>query len=130
MSQLVPSLSEERFNGIMSCIEQNAKCGSFETTKPTVITVWFPDIANKILKSKTPANGYCIYRKRVVDYTVKSIIEQCEKIWNAGLFPIEIVQKEGAILYALPKEEVFSGMLTVSMQLAEESIPSIESFYL
>lgn len=126
----IPRLSEERFNGIMSCIEQNARCGSFVITKPFVITVWFPDIANKILKSKTPANGYCIYRKQLVDYTVKSIIEQCEKIWNAGLIPIKIVQKEGAILYALPKEEVFSGMLTVPMQLAEESVPSIESFYL
>lgn len=60
----------------------------------------------------------------------KSTIVKCRKLWLAGLIPIEIIRKgHKNVFYAMPREEMYGRKITVPMKLAEETIPTVDSFY-
>lgn len=114
---------------IMSCLRQHLK--STELPKePFVITIWYSDIANKYLKSNTPSNSYAIYNKNINKYTHPDIIKKAKDIWNSELVPIEVIQMEYGLFYALPKKAIFEKNIKNMLLLeAEESIPKLNDFY-
>jgi hypothetical protein len=129
---IVPVFSERQLIDILSCVQQNIRTGfTVDTTTPFTITVWFPDIANILLKSNTPNGAFCVRQKKLTDYSHPDLIIHIKNIWNNSLIPIEIIQKDGAIFYALPKTTVLSNFFPAMIRLlpAEENIPTIDDFF-
>ena len=113
----------------MSCLNQF--CNTFtETTTSYVITVWFPESANRYLHSNTPKGQYAIIEKNIDNYTNFELINKFRTLHRANFVPIEVIKGSFGYIYALPKEAVLNKDLTrVCIVEAEDYIPTIESCY-
>lgn len=128
-SEWVEIPSDADLSKIKSCISQFLRTNEIPIGFG-VISVWESAIANKYLKSNTPLGSYCIIHKRRDGYTQPSIIKHAEDIWNADLYPIEIVRSSGCLFYALLKERVFSKAIAdIPLLVAEEELPIKNAFY-
>ncbi len=123
---LIPSFNARQLSDITNVIAQKVDRGIKEEGF-YIIAVWFSDIANELRKANCPPNGYHTFIK--TDYGDKNLLEHTKKIWDKGLVPIEIVQKQGAVFYALPKKAIDKKTVRLyEIMNAEEEIPSIEDF--
>ena len=109
-------LSEREIVSIMSVLNQ-----SLQDRVPIIeahkIMVWFPGIANKILKSDTPANGFCVQSK-LASKASEHQREFIEILWDRGITTIEIVRESGVCgFYGLPKLAVMNRDLTKVIML-------------
>jgi len=117
----VPQLDLLQRHNILSCVRQRVRDGNLPN-EFFVISVWFSDIANRLLKSNTPSNGYCVMVKKEDGYTKPDIIAHAKKIWDLGYVPVEVVQKEGAIFWALPRQNVMANDLNEEELIYAETI--------
>jgi hypothetical protein len=102
---LFEQLSAKEIVDISNVVKQDVKSRPAET-KPHKLMVWFPVIANKLLHSNTPPNGFCVTR-RPADICSDSVKEYIEILWDRGFVPIEVVRDTGACYYfRLPKNLV------------------------
>jgi hypothetical protein len=100
-------LSDIETLDIMSVLEQNILSRPSVNT-PHKIMVWFPDVANRMLKSNTPAKGYCV-TVRPVSICSEKCRQFVETLWDRGYVTIEIVRNNGAAYYfSLPRDAVIS----------------------
>jgi len=119
----VPVLTRHQQADILSVVQQNLR--RYPLTNNIVsVSVWFPDIANAMLNSNTPANGYYVFQKSIQKYTMPDIIAKIKEIWDEELLPIEVVQAEGAYFYAIPLNDYN----VTTMLPAEQHIPSLDDF--
>ena len=130
MEYFVSVLSEDELFKIMSCLEQFVNATELVKDEFYVISIWFPNIANKYFNSNTQANEYMIRIKYENNYTKKNLRDMAKKIHNNGLVPIEIIQDSGAYFYAIPKIFIETKNLRTTIILpAEHSIPQIKDFF-
>ncbi len=104
---LVESLSAAKVGEIISCVSQSLRDNENEAKIQKdfyFISVWFADVANQILKSNTPNNGYCVMYK--TEFNNPNLTLQAQKIWNCGYLPIEVVRKQGCIFIGVAKNDV------------------------
>lgn len=127
---LVKSLSESQFFGIMDCIAYFCSYSHKEEEYKNffVISIWFPDVANKRFNSNTPPNGYLIKPRFEENFTSEKLLSHAKKIWSKGLIPIEVVKNDGASFYAIVKSEYYNGIVISPMLNAESIIPKVEDF--
>jgi hypothetical protein len=119
---------------IMSVLNQSIKDRP-PITQAHKIIVAFPEIANKLWKTDTPANGFCVLQKSSI-ITSPHQREFIEILWDRGLVTIEIIRNNGiCAFYALPKAEVMKRdvskvfILPVGEDPNDESI-SVADFYI
>ena len=130
MEHMFAILTENELLKIMSCLEQFVNNTKLPQDKFYVISVWYPNIANKFFNSNTQPNSYMIIIKYEDNYTQKNNLDHAQQIYNQKLIPIEIVQDIASYFYAIPKIFIETKNLrTVLILPAEHSIPSIEDFY-
>lgn len=124
----MPMLDIDIIRDIKSCIKQQINSKE-PPTEFNVISVWFADMANKYLKSNTPDGSYCVMYKFESNYTRADIIKHAKKIWNAELYPVEIIYSGGAIFYAFPKKDVYNKNISeVKLLKAEDDLPELWEF--
>lgn len=101
-------LTEDEYPKVMSVLDQDVRSRP-AIEEPHALRVWFSEIANKVLNSKTPENGFCVTTK----LASKAKMEQSDYIqslWDRELLTVEIIRNSGVCgFYALPKEAVLSG---------------------
>lgn len=120
----------QKFSDIISCIEQKIRDTKKFPKTFFVISVWFPDVANKYLKSNTPDDGFCIIYKLEENYTMQDIVDHAKKIWEAGFIPVEIVQNTGGVFYATPRLPILQKTgEEIALIDAEYDIPTLDDFY-
>lgn len=119
---------------IMSVLNQSIKDRP-PITQAHKIIVAFPEIANKLWKTNTPANGFCVFPKSSV-ITSPHQREFIEILWDRGLVTIEIIRNNGFCgFYALPKAEVMKRDITKVLILPIGEDPdnksiSVADFYI
>ena len=129
MKHMVKLLSTDELFRIMSCLEQFVNTTELSKDKFYVISVWYPNIANKFFNSNTQPNEYMIRIKYEENYTQKNLIAHAKQIYNRDLIPIEIIQDSGAYFYAIPKIFIETKNLRSTIILpAEHSIPLVKHF--
>lgn len=126
---LVLKLDVEILLDITNCIVQLVDENNVPKTEFYQISIWFPDIANKLRNANCPANGYHTFIKTKDDFGNASLCAHATIIWENELVPIEIVQSTGAIYYSIPKSVIDNNTVRNYIILnAETEIPNVEDF--
>lgn len=95
----------------------------------TIISIWYADVANAWLHSYTKDGMFCVTYRDLRQLFNKALIGHVEKLWESGLYPIEIIHRTGTLLYALPKKQVLAKDLrNVKLVQAQTTIPKIWEF--
>lgn len=104
-------LNEKETLDIMSVLHQDIKSRPPMTTAHKIM-VLFPDIANELYKTNTPANGFCIRVRPSSDCTAHCR-EIVEVLWDRGYTTIEIIRsRTSCAFFVLPKAEVMARDIT------------------
>jgi len=112
-------LSDDEYYNVTNCIKQHIKrnynLNKLNTTlktklnelnEPYAITVWFPDMANKYLNSKTNDGELCILTKKINGYSNEENIKKIKLIFDNELVPIEILKDNQGYFFAFPKYKI------------------------
>ncbi len=103
MTAIVTRLPEKEIERILSCVKQYTKdVGDRDISKFFVVSVWYPDIANRLRNAGCPPNGFHVFiKERFSDPEVR---QQALEIWTEGDVPIEVVREEGCCFVSIPKQ--------------------------
>lgn len=123
---LFEQLSVRETVDISNVIKQDVKSRPAET-KPHKLIVWFPLIANGLLRSNTPPNGFCVTR-RLANECSDTVREYVETLWDRGFVTIEVVRDNGACYYfRLPKNLVIERTLDAGIFIERQGEdPSVD----
>lgn len=119
MSSLVLTPSPGELADILSCIKQFLRAKEMPKVCH-VLTVWDSESANLYLNSNTQPGDYCIVLKTKQGYSDQENLTKIDRLWNNGLYPVELIRDGVGLFYSVPKIVMFGGDLTGAELTLEE----------